>query len=390
MFTAAAGDELIELSSIVLHLLTPTRRPYRPASLSSEFHHRAGHLVYGPPSLRCESDSSSDSSASSPATPIEAHATLQSLLYRGIEAREEEPPSTIVYIDLLPSDSSISVNSSLTSWKSPSQAAEERSWIDRGYNIVRATQYPRHLHDIDPTITFLSHSTTNARSYFTVHSGDRLIFSESTTLEPLDPTASNVDGILYKTSLVPGLWDTISQSSGMSIELLADVDYLNNMITDVSQYTIIQRVVQDSPSSSSTSPTIFSAIYKFLYPTSPPTERDSSIPQVLTAEALVQKNDFSWEDLLSIEADTYPDMMAFDKSPNFFDLDFAMTPDSWSGQCSPAPSVFPSPSQYPQSMPNFMLDEDEQLLSPTSSFDGSDMSNYVRPYSLLFKKLNHG
>ncbi|KAF8805239.1 hypothetical protein BYT27DRAFT_7192967 [Phlegmacium glaucopus] len=343
----------------LLTLISPiARRPCRPTSLSPKFHHRNGHLAYGTPSLRSESDSSSDSSSSSPSTPIEAHATLQNLLYRGIESRERdsEAPSTIVYIDLLRPDSSISVNS-----PSPGQTAEERSWIDRGYKIVRATQHPRYLRDIDPTITFLSHSITDARSYFTVHSGDTLIFSESTTLEPLD-AISNVDGILYKTSLVPGLWDTIAQSS------------------DASQYTIIQRVVQDSPSSSSpasTSSTIFSAIYKFLYQTPSPTEQNSFIPQILTTEALLQKNDFSLEDLLSIEADAYPDMMAFTKSPDFFNLGFTMTPDSWSRDCSPAPSVFSSPSHYPQTMPNFMLDEDEQLLSPMSSFDGSDMSNYL-------------
>ena len=210
----------------VITLLSPTRRLRCPPSQSSEFHHRDGHLAYGPPSLRCESDSSSDSSENSPPTPIEAHATLQNLLYRGIDSREEQLPNTIVYIDLL-RPNSINVDSSMTSWLSPSQMAEERSWVERGYKTVRATQYPRHLCDIDPTITLLSHAMTNARSYFTVHSDDRLIFSESTTLEPVDPMISNVDGILYKTSLVPGLWDTISQSSGRSIGLLAEVYHLN-------------------------------------------------------------------------------------------------------------------------------------------------------------------
>ena len=97
--------------------------------------------------------------------------------------------------------------------------------MDRGHRIIRSNNYPRHFHDIDPTITFLSHSVSNARSYFTVHLGDRLVFSESTTLElvdPDDPSTSNVDGILYKTPLVPGFWDTISQSPGKSIEFPAE------------------------------------------------------------------------------------------------------------------------------------------------------------------------
>lgn len=217
-------DELIKTVRPVLTLLSPTRRPPRPTSLSPEFHHRDGHLAYGPPPLRFESDSSSDSSTSAPTTPIKAHATLQSLLYRGLES-PEEMPGTVIYIDLLRPDTCLSVNS--TCWTSPSQVAEERLLGERGYRIVRATPYPRHLLDIDPTITLISHSMINVRSYFTVHSEDRLIFSESTTMEPVDPTTTNVDGILYKTSLVPGLWDTISQSSGMIIELLAETYDLN-------------------------------------------------------------------------------------------------------------------------------------------------------------------
>jgi hypothetical protein len=129
-------------------------------------------------------------------------------------------PSNIVYIDLLRPDASIDDNGPF--WTSPSQAAEERSLVERGYSIVRATDYPRHLRDIDPTITFVAHSSSNARSYFTVHLEDRLMFSETTTLEPVDPSTSNVDGILYKTSLVPGFWDTISKSAGMSIEFPAE------------------------------------------------------------------------------------------------------------------------------------------------------------------------
>ena len=201
------GDELIEMVCTVLTLLSPLRRPYRSASLSPQFH------------PRCESESGSESSTSAPTTPTEAHATLQSLLYRGVESREKMP-NNIVYIDLLRPGSSIDDND--PSWISPSQLAEERSLVERGYRIVRATNHPRHLRDIDPTITFLSHSFSNARSYFTVHLGDRLMFSESTTLELVDPSTSNVDGILYKTLLVPGFWDTICRSPGMSIEFPAE------------------------------------------------------------------------------------------------------------------------------------------------------------------------
>ena len=198
------GDELIEMFP-VLSLLSPLRHPYRSTSQSPELY------------SHCESESGSESSTSVPTTPIGAHATLQSLLYRGVESREKMP-NNIVYIDLLrPGSPPIDGNDPF--WTSPSQVAEERSLVERGYRIIRSNNYPRLLRDIDPTVTFLAHSVSNARSYFTVHSGERLIFSESTTLElvnPDDPKSSNVDGILYKTLLVPGFWDTISQSPGMS------------------------------------------------------------------------------------------------------------------------------------------------------------------------------
>jgi len=229
--------------------------------------------------------------------------------------------------------------------------------VERGHRIIRSTNYPRHLRDIDPTITFLSHSASNARSYFTVHLGDRLVFSESTTLklvDPNDPSTSNVDGTLYKTLLVPGFWDTISQSP------------------DASQYTIVQRVVQDSCSSPSPPSTIFSAVYKFLYQTTTPTVEKFAISHV--AEPLVQQNDeFCLESLLSMEEDAFPDMMDFVKQPDFFDIDFIMGSE-WSEQYSPDHSVFSSPGQYPQ-LVNGMLDEDVQLL-PASSFE-IDSPNYL-------------
>ena len=44
-------------------------------------------------------------------------------------------------------DACLSVNSPLTCWTSPSQVAEERFLAERGYRIIRATPYPRHLLD---------------------------------------------------------------------------------------------------------------------------------------------------------------------------------------------------------------------------------------------------
>ena len=158
------------------------------------------------------------------------------------------------------------------------------------------------------------------------------------------------------------------------------------MIIDASQYTIVQRVVQDPSDSLSCTPprTIFSAIYKFVYQTSTPTEQNFCVAQ----ESLVQNCDFSLESLLAMEADaTYPDVTAFAKCPDFFDLDFTMKPDNWGGQYSPDQSVFSSPDHYPQPMSNVVSDEDE-LLSPASStsFNGIDMPNYVSDYRRLLPK----
>ena len=363
-----AGDELIELSSTVHNLLSPLRRPYRSTSLSPEYLH------WDTPRCESESGSESSTSTSAPTTPIEVHATLQSLLYRGVESREKMPDN-IVYIDLLRPGSSINANDQL--WTSPLQVAEERSLVERGYKIVRSSKYPRHLREIDPTITFLSHSLSNARSYFTVHLGDRLMFSESTTLELIDPdhpSTSNIDGVLYKTSLVPGFWDTISKSSGMSIEFSCRIYYLNIMDTDASQYTIIQQVIQDPCSSSSSPSTIFSAVYKFLYQTSTPTAENFSIAHTFT-EPLVQNDEpeLCLDNLLSMEDDAFPDMMDFIKIPDFFEtMDFVM-PD-WSEQSSPVHSVFSSPVQYPQvPVVNGVPDED---MLPASIFE-IDSPNYV-------------
>jgi transcriptional enhancer factor len=95
--------------------------PYRSTSLSPEFY------------PQCESESGSKSSTSAPTSPIGAHATLQSLLYRGVESREMMP-NKIVHIDLLHPSSSINDNDPF--WTSPNQVAEERSLVECGHRII--------------------------------------------------------------------------------------------------------------------------------------------------------------------------------------------------------------------------------------------------------------
>lgn len=169
-----------------------------------------------------------------------------------------------------------------------------------------------------------------------------MVFTESTTLQVVE-TTSKVDGILYKTSLVPGFWDTISKSS------------------DASQYTITQRVVQDK--SSTPACTIFSSIFKFIYQTSTPTIENFAIAAHLlaapTTTPFEQLNDeFSLETLLTME-DAYADMMAAGPTAKSSGDLF----DSWDFTC---PDWSSSPEQcHAQLMPS---DEDVLLMSPGSSF----------------------
>ena len=199
----------------MLNLLTPNRRPYRATSISRD------SQAYGPPPLLYESESSSESSGSSPPpTPTEAHATLQSLLYRGVEPRNEELPNNIVFINLLSVDPSSSSSSSSTSVKSTAeQAAEERSWSDRGFDVVRAsTQTPRRLREIDSTVALRSRHPIVATAHFTVYSDDGVVHSESVPLMPAEPTTLHTldDGALvYTAQISPEFWQgTLLQCAG--------------------------------------------------------------------------------------------------------------------------------------------------------------------------------
>lgn len=198
----------------MLKLLTPNRPLARPAplSLSSELQDVAGPSKFrGLPPLRHDTESGSDTSPpNSPTTPTDTHATLQSLLYRGIESRSTELPNSIVFIDLMPHPSA---------GPSSSHSGEEHLWKERGFQISHASPFPRHLRDIDSTITLLSKSTTSARSFFTVYSGEDVVFSEVTSLKPLGPPPGDFDfdnssSCLYSTSLVPGFWHSLVQSPG--------------------------------------------------------------------------------------------------------------------------------------------------------------------------------
>ncbi|KAF8911675.1 hypothetical protein CPB84DRAFT_1762565 [Gymnopilus junonius] len=341
----------------LLNLLSPNRRPYRAPSLTPEFQYKDGHLSYGPPSLRCGSESGSDSSASAPTTPTEAHATLQNLLYRGIEPRKEQTPNTIVYIDLLTEDSSMDSGSGLQSpLSSPSgQEAEERSWIERGCKIVRASPHPRRLRDIDPTITLMSPTVTVAQSHYTVWQDDRHVYSESTPLDLVESAATGDATLLYKTSLVPTFWETISQCS------------------NASQYVIIQRVVEDISPSSAPS-TIFSAMYRFNYASSFQTENTYAATTMMQLDTPMQKPDYGFDAMLSMDTESFHDMtMTMQKPQNYFGISYMGS--DWSG--SPASdSVYHSPVDDTRQI-SCMMGGDEQHVTPTTAFPLSDVPNYV-------------
>ena len=143
-------------------------------------------------------------------------------------------------------------------------------------------------------------------------------------------------------------------------------------------------MVQDPCSSSSPPSTIFSAVYKFLYQTSTPTIENYSISHTLAAEPLVQNDEFCLESLLTMDDNTFPDMMPVDfvKPPVFDYIDFIMGSE-WSEQSSPNHSAFSSPGQYPQLVMG-VPDEDVQLL-PASSFE-IDSPNYVSNLCIWYLK----
>lgn len=178
----------------VLKLLTP----YRP--------HNRGSRPQPLNLSGAASDSDSNSDGSTPATPTEAHATLQSLLYRGVGGlgRDDEPRN-IVYIDLLPNNTP--VGSNVIPPPIPSSS---------GYNIVRASQYPRHIRDIDPTVTLLARSSLAAKSHFVVRTRAGVVHSEVTTMTLVGPAPGGAeDELLYSTKLVPAFWNELCQNSGM-------------------------------------------------------------------------------------------------------------------------------------------------------------------------------
>ncbi|KAJ7766201.1 hypothetical protein B0H16DRAFT_387998 [Mycena metata] len=177
----------------LLHLLSPFRQP-----------------AYS------DSSASSDSSCTSPVSPLTDGQSFHN------------PRHTVVYIDILP--------------EGVADGARETTpptWLDK--DVVHASDHPRRLASIKPTVTFMSPVPVAGQSQFTVYSDDRIIHTENVPLTPVDNPS--VTGFLYSTPLVPEYWKVILQS------------------TDPTRFTICQEVVKGENSTIA-----FSATYKFSYP----------------------------------------------------------------------------------------------------------------------------
>jgi len=270
----------------LLKLLTP----YRPQNRTTRFQ-----------SLNptgCASDSDSNSDGSAPPTPTEAHATLQSLLYRGVGGlgRDDEPRN-VIYIDLLPADMSSAAGAMQVSPPVPSTS---------GHNVVRASQSPRHVRQIDPTVTLLARSSMVARSHFIVRSRAGVVHSEVTTMELVGSTSGVAEGqLLYSTKLVPKFWNEICDS------------------TDPTQYTIIQKVTQE-PHHDTTAPLYFAA-YKFTFPFLKSTNSQfRAMDSFPLGEPQIQGSPnlgLQLEDLLTLDPDVLHDLVPFEDKPmDLYDL----------------------------------------------------------------------
>ncbi|KAJ6542507.1 hypothetical protein DFH09DRAFT_1173900 [Mycena vulgaris] len=179
----------------LLHLLSPFREPAYPDSANS--------ALSSPVSL------------------------LENSLFPSTSSRH-----TIMYIDILPAGSPDEIQT--TTHPSP--------WSDAGH-VVRASDHPRSLGSINPTVSFTSRSPIVAHSRFTVYSEEFILHAETVPLQLVPQHVPEDADFLYSTQLVPKYWKVILDSP------------------DPTRFTIFQEVVtEDNPF------IVFSATYKFNYP----------------------------------------------------------------------------------------------------------------------------
>lgn len=142
----------------------------------------------GPPS-----SASTDSALSSPTSPL-GEAFFPST---------SSSRSTVIYIDILPKGSHDKTNS----------GAPSSLWSDAGY-VIHASDHPRRLESINPTVSFTAPSTVVAHSRFTVYSEEIILHAETVPLVLLRDQAPHPSGFVYSAQLIPKYWKVIVDSPG--------------------------------------------------------------------------------------------------------------------------------------------------------------------------------
>jgi hypothetical protein len=126
-------------------------------------------------------------------------------------------------------------------------------------DVTHASDYPRRLRSINPTISFTSPSRIVAYTRFTVYSEGLILHTENVPLLLLADRLSQLSGFIYTTKLVPKYWQVLLDSPGAGINFVF-VSRTDTAPADPTRFTISQEVVKDSNWT-----TLFSATYKFCY-----------------------------------------------------------------------------------------------------------------------------
>lgn len=331
----------------LMDLLSPCRRLVSSSLIRSQYgsHH-------GLPSLNCDSASSSGS-ASVPITPTDEVASFgfpSSEKQNGTAAGSAGRQHTYC-IDILPDHATHRHGSA------PASASASASAITD--NARRISDDPRPIRAIDPTLTFLSRSPIEANSNFTVVADGIVVFSEMTNLTlrdtpPIEAAPGTDGALLYTTPLAPGYWKTISDSS------------------DPTKYTICQDIVETTTTHSSR--TLYSAIYKFSYPAA---GHSASDPALLSAPHFAFTFDTVPTDCFGTDDST--EMMEYGKHESHPVYDFAPFDDAAWGFSSTPPHSDRSSVEKTAPSPREVFDNHSTpgSSSPTSVCFPTELSNYM-------------
>ncbi|KAG6849607.1 hypothetical protein H0H93_006964 [Arthromyces matolae] len=273
-----------------------------------------------------DSESSSDDSFSTPSTPTDASTNFSS-------AASSISHRTIISIDILP-------QGQLASSPLPTHCEWQCS-----ADVLRPSSSPRPFHTIDPTITFVGPSAVSAQSSFTVFAEGVTVFSESMPLTATGPAPERVDGaLLYSTPIVPGFWSKIAESP------------------DPTRFTIVQDVISTSSDAQSV---IFSAMFKFTYPSQTPAIYTSNSMTGYEDDKLIHdvQPSFPIDGLYAL--DNYSEMEPY------YDFTSIQNKSSWPSR---------SPSEFSSELSGYQNSDDEVdgVLSPVSTCClSTDLSHYV-------------